>query len=169
MNEAVNQWRQIRDEYLRQIENELTTVHSPNKKELLADVRRHLEQKFEALPESDRTQEAYHTIIADMGPAEEYAELLAESTPKTNGRPPVPSDRLALINLLLTLLFAAVFIGVIVYRFTEDRFMDPGGNAETHSKIRITDDEQYLFFERISGDATIRGMKPEYDVLKKGC
>lgn len=69
MSDAEKKWREMRDEYLQQIEAELTAVRRPRKKELLADVRDHLERRFEELELSQRTDRRFKEILEEMGPA----------------------------------------------------------------------------------------------------
>lgn len=240
MSEAEKTWRQMRDEYLRQIEEELTAVRHPQKKELLSDVQNHLDQRFRELAESQKTADHFRKILEDMGPAEEYAELLNENTSKIN--PAIQTETGAWVfgNHVLTLLFVVVFIVVIVYVFSGRPFVNapdtakiqqvmenfqldpnlvgrwisvdfvarpegfmpgrknwrgdlylkelvfyddgrtegpwlwtqgiiyhPGDKTEAKYFIKTIEKDQYLFFEWMSGDVTIRGMKPNYYVLKK--
>ena len=240
MSETEKQWQQMRDKYLRQIEDELTAVRHPNKKELLADVRDHLERKFEELDESDQTEPHFSQILEEMGPAEEYAELLAENPPASNSQMPDTSGQWPMADLILTVLFIIVFVGVLINLFlnkahtqapdrgkiqqvmedfepdpelvgrwirvdfvadpkyfipgkqqsqnelslkelifyedgrtsgpwiwTRDTIYHPGSDAEAHYEIKTLEGHPYLFFEWISGDVTIRGMKPKYYVLVK--
>lgn len=254
MSEAEKQWRQMRDEYLRQIEAELTAVHHPRKKEVLEDVAAHLDRRFAELSQSQQTAENFKTILEDMGPAEEYAEFLKENTSTIHSKIQTETGTWVFLNHVLTLLFVVVFIGVIIYVFSGRAFVQapdtakirgvcenfqpdtekihqvmenfqpdpelvgrwtsvdfvtrpegfvpgrknwrgdlylkelvfyddgrtegpwlwtqgiiyhPGDNTEAKYFIKTIEEDQYLFFEWMSGDVTIRGMKPKYYVLKK--
>ncbi len=240
MSEAEKQWHQMRDEYLRQIEAELTAVHHPRKKDLPADVREHLDQRFQELKESEKTTENFRKILEDMGPAEEYAELLIEITSKSHSNLQTETGTWVFWNHALTLLFVVVLIGIIIYVFsggpfetapdtakihevmenfqldpelvgrwisvdfvtrpegfvpgrknwrgdlflkelvfyddgrtegpwlwTQGIIYHPGDKTEAKYFIKTIEEEPYLFFEWMSGDVTIRGMKPNYYVLKK--
>lgn len=124
MSEAEKQWRMMRDEYLRQIEAELTAVHHPRKKELLADVRDHLEQRFEDLAEGDRTDRQFQQIFEEMGPAEEYAELLKQPPAKKMDIEAIP-PALHVINHLLTAVFIILFFVIVGYMlYTADAVVE---------------------------------------------
>ena len=118
MSEAEKQWRDMRDEYIRQIEAELTAVHHPRKKELVADVRDHLDRKYNDLPQSDRTGRRFRRIFEEMGPAEEYAELLKASPSKTNMEFHLPRGRWVVLEYVLAVIFIMVLMGIILYLFS---------------------------------------------------
>lgn len=119
MSDAEKKWREIRDEYLRQIEAELTAVRRPRKKELLADVRDHLELRFEELEPSQRTDRRFKEILEEMGPAEEYAELLKQPAAKKTEIELSP--RYQFLSHLLTGIFVIVLFSVVGYKlYTAD-------------------------------------------------
>jgi len=72
-------WEVLTSDYIRKVEHELAQVDHPRKKEVLQDLRDHLEQRFTDVPPEERTHEQMAAIIEDMGPPEEYAELLQPS------------------------------------------------------------------------------------------
>jgi hypothetical protein len=120
MSDAEKKWREMRDEYLRQIEAELTAVRHPRKKELLSDVRDHLERRFEELDPSQRMDRRFEQILEEMGPAEEYAELLKQpSAKKTEAESASPAFQF--LNHLLTGVFVIVLFSVVGYKlYTAD-------------------------------------------------
>ena len=75
---AEQQWQNIKEGYLKQIQKELAKVDHPGRAEILNSVQEHLEQKYAQLPERQRNWEGYQQIITEMGPPEDYAELLTE-------------------------------------------------------------------------------------------
>ncbi len=77
-------WDNLKQGYLRQVERSLMKVPSPRKKEVLEDVACHLDQKFSELTLIDKTWENFQQIITEMGPAEDYAELLSPDSHETN-------------------------------------------------------------------------------------
>ncbi|HOK66712.1 MAG TPA: hypothetical protein PK054_09880 [Anaerohalosphaeraceae bacterium] len=115
MNDTEKRWRQMRDEYLQQIEAELTSIQHPRKKELLADIREHLERRYEELDPSQRTDSRLQEILEEMGPAEEYAELLKQpSSGKTELETVSPAFRF--LNHFLTGVFVIVLVSVVGYK-----------------------------------------------------
>jgi len=53
------------------------------------------------------------------------------------------------------------------YTWTKDWIYTANGETKAQYYIKSIDDETYLFYPWLSGDVTIRGMKPAYYVLKK--
>ncbi|MHC4154467.1 MAG: hypothetical protein ACYST6_06040 [Planctomycetota bacterium] len=51
--------------------------------------------------------------------------------------------------------------------WTKDWILTADGGTKAQYHIKSVDGDMYLFFPRLSGDVTIRGMKPKYYVLKK--
>jgi hypothetical protein len=78
MTDEERTWEDVKAGYLREVEKALSSVKHPRIKEVLADVREHLERRFAELGPENRDWEGFQSIITDMGPARDYAELLAE-------------------------------------------------------------------------------------------
>jgi len=76
MTSERKKWENLKTEYLRQVEKALSSVKHPRSKDILDDVRSHLQQRFVELKPDEQTRENLQTIIAEMGPASDYAELL---------------------------------------------------------------------------------------------
>jgi len=72
------QWQKLKNNYLKQVEQALASIGHPKNSDILKDVDSHLETKFNELPPEHKNWEGYHKILIEMGPPEEYAELLAE-------------------------------------------------------------------------------------------
>ncbi len=70
-------WDNLKADYLRQVEKALSSVKHPRGKEVLEDVRSHLDRRFAELGSQQQTWENFQSIITEMGPASDYAELLA--------------------------------------------------------------------------------------------
>ncbi|MBL7214842.1 MAG: hypothetical protein ISS71_04115 [Phycisphaerae bacterium] len=81
MTSEHQQWHQLKQNYLKCVEQALASVDSPKTAEILSDVAEHLENKYADLPPEQRTWEAFQQIITEMGPPQEYAELLSEEAP----------------------------------------------------------------------------------------
>jgi serine protease AprX len=69
-------WDSVKADYLRQVEKALYSVRHPRSKEVLEDVRSHLDRRFAELEPAEQTWENFQSIITEMGPASDYAELL---------------------------------------------------------------------------------------------
>ncbi|HUT23367.1 MAG TPA: hypothetical protein VM492_03380 [Sumerlaeia bacterium] len=97
-------WEALTSEYIRKVERSLAQVDHPRKKEVLEDLRDHLERRYADMPTDERTPEKFDEAIAEMDAPEEYAELLAPAT----GAAPRNWFRRPLIRWLLAVI--AVFI-----------------------------------------------------------
>lgn len=69
-------WDCVKAEYLRQVEKALSSVKHPRSKEVLDDVRCHLDKRFAELETAQQSWENFQKIITEMGPPSDYAELL---------------------------------------------------------------------------------------------
>jgi hypothetical protein len=76
MTSESKKWDRLKAGYLRKVEEALSSVKHPRRGEVLEDVRLHLERRFEELGPEEQTRENFQDIIAQMGPAADYAELL---------------------------------------------------------------------------------------------
>lgn len=101
------QWRNVRDGYLGQIEKELSQVDPIRRTEILGNVREHLEVKYSQLTAEQRTIDGYRQIVSEMGPPQEYAELLDEAQTARRSR--------SGIHAMLTVAFVIALIGVSGY------------------------------------------------------
>ena len=103
-----NQWQDVKENYLNLIEQTLAQVDHPRRAEILDNVREHLENKYAELSPEQQSWENFQQIITEMGPPEEYAELLGEdntpTTKTTSG-----------INTFLAILFVIVLAAVGSY------------------------------------------------------
>jgi hypothetical protein len=232
------QWQNVKEGYLRQIEKSLAKTDHPRRAEILSDVKDHLDRKYAELPPAERNWEGYQRIITEMGPPEDYAELLKEERTEERSR--------FGINELLAIIFVATLIAIGIYlvytakttapaepgyqrrpshlfqtdlRLTgkwiavdfvekieefapakrswpENLFLrelqfyadgtlaakdiekeyvgfwtkgavSPDSKRPALYEIRNIEEKEYLFYEWISGDVTIRGQKPYYYVLRK--
>jgi hypothetical protein len=80
MNTERKIWETLTSKYIRKVERVLARVDHPRKKEVLQDLRDHLEQRFADLKPDQRTPDQLEAVIKEMGPPEEYAELLSPAT-----------------------------------------------------------------------------------------
>jgi hypothetical protein len=77
-DEADRMWIEAKADYINRIEQALSINRHPQSFEILAEVSKHLEQRFAELAPSQRTWEDFQKIITEMGPPAEYAELVSE-------------------------------------------------------------------------------------------
>ncbi|MHC4737425.1 MAG: HAAS signaling domain-containing protein [Planctomycetota bacterium] len=76
MSSENKMWDEAKSQYLHQVEKALASVKNSRKKEVLDDVRSHLERRFGELRPEQKNWENIQKIITDMGPPTDYAELL---------------------------------------------------------------------------------------------
>ena len=76
MTSEDKRWDRLKADYLGKVEKALSSVQHPRRNEVLEDVRAHLERRFAELAPEQHTVENLETIITEMGPASDYAELL---------------------------------------------------------------------------------------------
>jgi len=99
-------WEKLKSEYLNKVEKALSSVRHPNMTEVLEDLQSHLEQRFDLLKPDEQNRANMEKIIAEMGPASEYAELLSTDS--------VPSARKVRPKHLLCISIAVVIIAAVV-------------------------------------------------------
>ena len=76
MTSENKKWDSLTIEYLHKIEKALSSIKHPRRKDILEDVRSHLDRRFAELEPDQQTWENFQAIITEMGPASDYAELL---------------------------------------------------------------------------------------------
>jgi len=77
MENEWRRWESLKSDYLKAVERELARTDHRRKDEVLADVQNHLAESYQALEPEERTSARMEDIIRNMGPPEEYAELLS--------------------------------------------------------------------------------------------
>ena len=77
-------WEEIKADYLQKVAKALDTVKHPRSKEVLEDVSSHLDQRFADIAPEQQNWETLNTIITEMGPASDYAELLETGAVRPN-------------------------------------------------------------------------------------
>jgi subtilisin family serine protease len=229
-------WDEAKRQYLHQVEKVLVSVKSSRKKEVLDDVRSHLDRRFGELRPEQQSWENIQKIITDMGPPTDYAELMDTEKKPEKERLPLSFVGAAIIIFAilagLMIIFPLIYhpeeeeytlressVNVLPHSFTNDPeilgewesvdfvefvndfqperrrwdgelflkriiFMAEGrcskpwtwtkgwiydneDNIRAEYKIREIAGHTYLFFPWLSGDVTIRGMKPCYYVLRR--
>lgn len=104
-------WQNLKSEYLRQVEKALSSVGHPRARDVLGDVGSHLDRRLAELAPDQRTVENLRAIIAEMGPASEYAELLEPEGPAGQAR---TSRRAAFWGVLAASILIALAALVVV-------------------------------------------------------
>lgn len=130
------QWLDVKEAYLKQIERYLAQVDHPRRPEILRDVKKHMDEKYGHLSAEQRNWDGYQQIVTEMGPPQEYAELLAEddAAEKLNVEP-VSRRRIWTIFYvcIFVLLTAAVLMSVLAYPRMPERMAShwgPGGEVD---------------------------------------
>lgn len=96
------QWEEVKENYLKLIQQALAFVEHPRRTEILNNVKEHLERKYAELPPDKRRWESYQQIITEMGPPADYATLLCDDIIRTG------QSRTGLYTLLGGLIFIAL-------------------------------------------------------------
>ncbi|UCC97651.1 MAG: hypothetical protein JSW66_17625 [Phycisphaerales bacterium] len=113
MTSESRKWESVKAEYLRKVEKALALVKHPRGKEVIEDVRAHLDRRFAELERQEQTWESFQTIITQMGPASDYAELLdpgVSSTPEASPRKRMWWAGFAAVAALAIVLAAKTFL-----------------------------------------------------------
>lgn len=121
-------WQKVKDGYLRQVE-EAVAGHDRGR-EIVEDVARHLEEKYAALRDDERTWDNFQKIITDMGPAGEYGELLEKDPLRVASsglRVKTAEDRRH--KIIRIAIAVAVIVGIVVLALAVRDFA-PGKTAE---------------------------------------
>ncbi len=135
MTSEHQQWQELKQNYLKHVEQALASVDSPKTAEILNDVAAHLENKYADLPPEHRTWEAFQQIITEMGPPQEYAELLSEDT--------TAAKKAAFgINEFLAVVFVIVLMAVGGYMVYNAKKIP--SQISTEKSVEFELDEQML-------------------------
>ena len=120
-------WDNIKEGYLYQVEKMLLKVKHHAKKQVLEDVSSHLDQKYAELSEDNRTWENYQQIITEMGPAEDYAELLDGESMQPSRQPSSLFVKYLKIFALIAIFFGVVcwWLGILEFGRLEDNIDYP--------------------------------------------
>jgi hypothetical protein len=108
MTSENKKWDSLKIEYLHKIEKALSSIKHPRRKDILEDVRSHLDRRFAELEPDQQTRENFQAIITEMGPASDYAELLEPAA--SQQRRSVPLKYLLGIGLAAVVIVAAAIV-----------------------------------------------------------
>ena len=79
-------WENLKRRYLRDVRRALSAVKGARVRAVLDDISGHLDQRLAELEPAQRTPENLNRIVAEMGPASDYAELLAPRAGRVRSR-----------------------------------------------------------------------------------
>ena len=104
-------WETLKAEYLGKVQKALSLVKHPQMSEVIEDVQSHMDQRFSELKSDERTNKNIENIIAEMGPASDYAELLAPDTaqPSRKNRKKI----LLLVSLAIVIIAGVVLLAIV--------------------------------------------------------
>jgi len=131
------QWQEIKENYLKLIEKSLAQVDCPRRTEILNNVREHLDNKYAELPPDKQNWEGYQQIITEMGPPQDYADLLTEEKPSTE------KNKFG-INELLAVVFVIVLIIVGGYLIYSAKKTPTPTSPAAKNTFEFESDEQVL-------------------------
>jgi len=107
MSSENKMWDEAKSQYLHQVEKALASVKNSRKKEVLDDVRSHLERRFGELRLEQQSWENIQKIITDMGPPTDYAELMdTEEKPE--------KEKLSLSFVGAAIIIFAIIAGLMI-------------------------------------------------------
>lgn len=126
MNTENKTWEAIKADYLLKVDQALLSTQHPRSKDILDEVRLHLEKRFAELSPEQHSWEYFQRIITDMGPPLDYAELL-----NTNAKP--APKVIPIKYLLLGAAIVIVMATIIVFSST---FYDPRPHSFSLSEAK---------------------------------
>jgi hypothetical protein len=106
-------WQDMKEDYLCRVEAALIMTDKAARQNILDDVEEHLDRRYAELAPQRRIREQFEVIITDMGPAQDYAELLT-SKAESRGMKYVPHKGMIFLNRLATVLYLLVLFGAVV-------------------------------------------------------
>ncbi|MHC4528781.1 MAG: HAAS signaling domain-containing protein, partial [Planctomycetota bacterium] len=131
--------------YLRQVEKVLSSVKSPRVKQVIEDIRLHLDQRFAELEPGRRTVENLQAIIAEMGAPSDYAELLASDAAGPVRRTPT--------RYFLAIALAGIVVVVAGWLLVPTFLKAPGFGSEQNSVLASVE-SQPMFGKKVDLPAT---------------
>lgn len=106
-------WETLKTEYLNKVEKALSSVKHPHMAEVLEDVQSHLEQRFAALEPDEQSRKNMEGIISEMGPACDYAELLASNVVPPNRK--VRRKYLLYLSVAGIVAVIAILLAIVIF------------------------------------------------------
>jgi len=120
-----NVWEKLKRQYLDEIADALESAEDTIRSSILRDVDAHLEQRRSELGSNRQTAADYGTIIQDMGPAEDYAELLnVERHNRSSCDVPAVSFWWLCLNRIVDAVFILLLFGVIAWTISAGTFLE---------------------------------------------
>lgn len=154
-------WRRLKEQYLKQIEDVLVESDQQNVGGIVNDVRSHLDRRFAELGPQQQTMENFQNIIAAMGPPSDYVELLGGKLPMPPAeigiwRRFLVNAALSIVIIAAIVLFAHIMNGFLPRKkvfstqpfqqgsFTVDTYMTPLGRYFDNTKYPFIDDPNVI-------------------------
>jgi hypothetical protein len=106
-------WENLKAEYLNNVKRALSSVKHPHMAEVLEDVRAHLDQRFAELKSDEQTGKNLEEIVAEMGPASDYAELLSPDSVPPNRK--VKRKYLLYISAASIVAIIAILLSIVIF------------------------------------------------------
>lgn len=107
-NSQEKEWRRLKEQYLKQIEDVLLDSGRQDVDGIVNDVRSHLDRRFAELQPQQQTWENFQKIITEMGPPSDYAELAGEKQGAVRNK--VSARYIAILAGVLILLTAGLIL-----------------------------------------------------------
>lgn len=161
---ADKSWQQAKESYLQQVEHALSQSSHPRRVDVLTDVAAHLDRRRAELSEEQQNWDNYQRIITEMGPPEEYAELLDGPVNGDVG----PKDWIWKLNRLLAVFFAGAVVGIGIFLVVQGRPSQPAGQepaATSPSQTQIPPNRPAV--KAFVGDSILPGKWQTVDFVKK--
>ncbi len=151
--DAEKQWHQVKQNYLKQVDEALAKVSHPERQDVLKNVESHLKQKYSEMPTNERTWDNFQAIITQMGPASDYAELFGEE--------PIKKEKSQSHTVFLIAIgVAVVFVSFIAFIIPLSFLIIKGFNKSDEAGF------QKKFFETFVRDPDVIGKWISVDFVR---
>lgn len=138
MTDENRMWETVKAQYLSEVEKALSSVKHPSIKGILADVRSHLDRRHAELEPHQCNWETFQTILTEMGPASDYAELLDGQT-QPRGQSNLPRYLIGLATAAILIVAATILLPKLIFNepqpVTSEQFLR--GFSEKVDKFKI--------------------------------
>ncbi len=145
MSAEHTKWDKLKNNYLKQVEQALASTNHPKSSDVLRDVDEHLDRKCAELKPDKQSWEGYQQILIEMGPPDDYAELLAEAAR------PADTGPWKWLNTLLAIIFVFTMIVVGGYLIYNAETNPPDDNTAKPSTVLPQPIPPFELTERLPG------------------
>jgi uncharacterized membrane protein len=146
-----------KEKYLLEVEKTLAAVKHPRSKEVLDDVRSHVDRRFAELGPDKQTPENFQKIIDEMGTPSDYAELLEPDTAviRRNVR-----QRYILWTIVAVAIIALMVLSIVFTDKGKSCTLKEAGTTKGLGYPFVDDPEIVGFWESIDFVETIEKFSP---------